>query len=35
LPDPSRRGLWQWKGETLKPYAPVDVVFPVLHGTFG
>ncbi len=35
LPDPSRPGLWQWEGETLKPYAPVDVVFPVLHGTFG
>ncbi len=35
LPDPSRRGLWQWEGESLKPYAPVDAVFPVLHGTFG
>ncbi|HFC10375.1 MAG TPA: D-alanine--D-alanine ligase [Chloroflexi bacterium] len=35
LPDPSRPGLWQWEGEVLKPYAPVDVVFPVLHGTFG
>jgi len=35
LPDPSRPGLWVWKGEALKPYAPVDVVFPVLHGTFG
>ena len=35
LPDPSRRGLWAWEGEALRPYAPVDVVFPVLHGTFG
>ncbi len=36
LPDPSRRGLWLLEDEGgLRPYAPVDVVFPVLHGPFG
>ncbi len=36
LPDPSRRGLWLLDDAGgLQPYAPVDVVFPVLHGTFG
>ncbi len=36
LPDPSRRGLWLLEDESgMRPYAPVDVVFPVLHGTFG
>lgn len=36
LPDPARRGLWLLTDEGgLRPYAPVDVVFPVLHGTFG
>jgi len=36
LPDPSRRGLWRLDDEEgLQPYAPVDVVFPLIHGTFG
>jgi len=36
LPDPSRRGLWRLGDEDgLQPYAPADVVFPLVHGTFG
>jgi D-alanine-D-alanine ligase len=39
LPDPHRKGIWriQMDGtdQKLKPFAEVDVVFPVLHGSFG
>ncbi len=37
LPDPTRRGLWTLDeaGEQLAFLSRVDVVFPVLHGTFG
>ncbi len=35
LPDPSRPGLYLTDGAALRPYADVDVYFPVLHGTFG
>ncbi|MCX7607854.1 MAG: D-alanine--D-alanine ligase [Anaerolineales bacterium] len=39
LPDPSRPGLYAIRptqaGETLDLITPLDVVFPVLHGTFG
>jgi D-alanine-D-alanine ligase len=39
LPDPDRRGLLAIKssgqGETLEHYADLDVVIPVLHGSFG
>lgn len=39
LPDPTRRGLKQIaagaEGDVLQTLAEVDVVFPVLHGTFG
>ena len=36
LPDPSRRGLWRLDDEHgAQPYAPIDVVFPLIHGTFG
>ncbi len=39
LPDPSRPGLYAIRKtpsrETLDLIAPLDVVFPVLHGTFG
>lgn len=38
-PDPTRRGLYQIKPlddkEVLEKIADLDVVFPVLHGTFG
>lgn len=39
LPDPTRRGL-KWiqdtnHGNLLRPLTDLDVVFPVLHGTFG
>lgn len=39
LPDPSRAGLYRIRttphGETLEKLAALDVIFPVLHGTFG
>jgi len=39
FPDPSRSGLYRIKpatqGEALELIARLDVVFPVLHGTFG
>ncbi len=37
FPDPTRRGLWTLDetGEQLTFLSRVDVVFPVLHGTFG
>ena len=39
FPDPSRRGLFLiskiQSGETLKHFIDLDVLFPVLHGTFG
>lgn len=39
LPDPTRRGLWEVEGlgaeARLRLFSRVDVVFPVLHGTFG
>ena len=39
LPDAGNRTLyavnWQGKTGTIEPLADVDVVFPVLHGTFG
>ncbi len=35
LPDPSRPQLFSLADGRLTPVAEVDVVFPVLHGTFG
>jgi D-alanine-D-alanine ligase len=38
LPDPSERGLYAVRGAdhaTLERISDIDVVFPVLHGTFG
>lgn len=39
LPDPTRRGLYALRpssqGDLLEQFAALDVVFPVLHGTFG
>jgi D-alanine-D-alanine ligase len=36
LPDPSRPGLYALTGrQGLELFSPIDVVFPVLHGTFG
>jgi D-alanine-D-alanine ligase len=40
FPDPSLKGLYRIRisaslGETLEKLSPLDVVFPVLHGTFG
>ncbi len=39
LPDPSRGGLYTFGGsnheEFIKLFAELDVVFPVLHGTYG
>jgi D-alanine-D-alanine ligase len=37
LPDPTRQGLYsvQPGHEIIQPLAELDVVFPVLHGTFG
>jgi D-alanine-D-alanine ligase len=35
LPDPSSRGLYVLEGEQAGRVIPVDVVFPVLHGTYG
>lgn len=35
LPDPTRPGLYALRDGGLERVAEVDVVFPVLHGTFG
>jgi len=35
LPDPSRPGLYLLKEGGLELLTPLDVVFPVLHGSFG
>jgi D-alanine-D-alanine ligase len=40
LPDPKRQGLFRIRttssaGETLEKVTDLDVIFPVLHGTFG
>lgn len=35
LPDPTRPGLYAFRDGGLEQVAGVDVVFPVLHGTFG
>lgn len=39
LPDPTREGIYTFRkkqsGELLEHLADLDVVFPVLHGTFG
>jgi D-alanine-D-alanine ligase len=35
LPDPSVQGLFQLEGVDVGRVIPVDVVFPVLHGTYG
>lgn len=35
LPDPKRPGLYAWEKEGMSFLSEVDVVFPVLHGTFG
>jgi D-alanine-D-alanine ligase len=40
LPDPTRPNLYHLRatsshGDTLESVAPIDVFFPVLHGTFG
>lgn len=34
-PDPTHSGLWALRDEKLELLTRVDVVFPVLHGTFG
>ena len=34
-PDPSEPGLYGLTGENLQKLSPVDIFFPVLHGTFG
>ena len=35
LPDASRPGLYTLRNATLELLTPLDVVFPVLHGTYG
>lgn len=35
LPEPHARTLFAHNGETLQALPPVDVYFPVMHGTFG
>jgi D-alanine-D-alanine ligase len=35
LPDPTIRGLYVLEGEQAGSVIPVDVAFPVLHGTYG
>lgn len=35
LPEPRHNRLYIRRNGTLEPYASLDVVFPVLHGTFG
>jgi len=35
LPEPRDGMLYTIKGTTLEPLAKMDVIFPVLHGTFG
>jgi D-alanine-D-alanine ligase len=35
LPDPSKSGLFALRGPTWNALTEVDVVFPLLHGTFG
>src|SRR5580704_2445264 len=34
-PDPSAAALFPWGPSAVQPSVSVDVVFPVLHGTFG
>jgi D-alanine-D-alanine ligase len=34
-PDPSEKGIYILRDETLKKLTDIDVYFPVLHGTFG
>ncbi|OWZ83622.1 D-alanine--D-alanine ligase family protein [Natranaerobius trueperi] len=33
MPDPTKKGLW--KLDPFEKFADIDVVFPVLHGTYG
>lgn len=35
LPDPTHSGLYGFRGSVLEALAELDVIFPVLHGTFG
>ncbi len=35
LPQPGSAVLYALRGSTLEPVAELDVIFPVLHGTFG
>jgi len=35
LPEPGRATLYAHKGDSLEPIVDLDVIFPVLHGTFG
>jgi D-alanine-D-alanine ligase len=35
LPQAGQRTLYAIQGQSLTPYAELDVVFPVLHGTYG
>ncbi len=35
FPDPTRPGLYALEGDTVRFLTLLDVVFPVLHGTFG
>lgn len=39
IPNPDRRGLFRIRstahGDTLENLIPLDIIFPVLHGTFG
>ncbi|MCX6053395.1 MAG: D-alanine--D-alanine ligase [Chloroflexi bacterium] len=35
FPEPKKNSFFVLKGDRLEPLPPIDVVFPVLHGTFG
>ncbi|TLN26999.1 D-alanine--D-alanine ligase, partial [bacterium] len=35
LPQPGTHMLFALDGQTLRPYAELDVIFPILHGTYG
>ena len=35
LPEPNQGQIYAVKGGELSPYAIIDVVFPLIHGTFG
>ncbi len=35
LPEPGHKALFRWTGGKAEPLSEIDVVFPVLHGTYG